>query len=132
MARDVNDNKPQHVIDQVVEATAKHKSPKIACLGLAFKPDIDDLRGSPSVEIVIKLRDLNVGTLYVAEPYISELPTELRGPNIALMSSREAIKRANIVVLLVNHKEFKEIVIGALAEKTIIDPCGIWYANKNS
>lgn len=48
-AREVNDSKPHYVIDKVKSAAAKFKNPKIACLGLAFKADIDDLRESPSV-----------------------------------------------------------------------------------
>jgi UDP-N-acetyl-D-mannosaminuronic acid dehydrogenase len=59
-ARDVNDYKPHHVIEKVKAAASKVQNPKIACLGLTFKADIDDLRESPSVEIVQQLKELNL------------------------------------------------------------------------
>jgi len=125
-AREVNDSKPHYVIDKVKAAAAKLNNPKIACLGLAFKADIDDLRESPSVEIVHHLKMLNIGELYVSEPHVNELPKNLTGANVFFADAEEAIAKADIVLLLVNHQAFKEIGIGALVGKTVIDTRGLW------
>lgn len=125
-AREVNDSKPHYIIDKVKAAAAKFKNPKIACLGLAFKADIDDLRESPSVEIVQHLKELNLGELYVAEPHIGALPANLKGEEISLMDAQVAVAKADIVLLLVNHQAFKDIGIGALAGKAVIDTRGLW------
>jgi len=125
-AREVNDSKPHYVIDKVKAAAAKLNNPKIACLGLAFKADIDDLRESPSVEIVHHLKMLNIGELYVSEPHVNELPKNLTGANVFFADAEEAIAKADIVLLLVNHQAFKDISIGALAGKVVIDTRGLW------
>jgi UDP-N-acetyl-D-mannosaminuronic acid dehydrogenase len=125
-AREVNDLKPYYVIDKVKVAAAKFRNPVIACLGLAFKADIDDLRESPSLEIVQHLNKLNLGSLYVSEPHISELPPSLLGNNVSLVEANVAIEKADIVLLLVNHKAFKEIGIDELVGKEVIDTRGLW------
>ncbi len=125
-AREVNDSKPHYVIDKVKAAAAKIKNPKIACLGLAFKADIDDLRESPSMEIVQHLKELNLGSLYVVEPHITELPINLAGEKVSFVDEKEAVSKADIVLLLVNHQLFREINIGALRGKVVIDTRGLW------
>jgi len=125
-AREVNDHKPHYVVDKVKAAAAKFKNPKIACLGLAFKSDIDDLRESPSLDIVHYLKELNIGELYVSEPHVMELPKNLTGANVFFSDAEEAIAKADIVLLLVNHQAFKSIGIGVLAGKVVIDTRGLW------
>lgn len=125
-AREVNDHKPQHVIDKVKAAAAKFNNPKIACLGLSFKADIDDLRESPSLEIVQQLKKLNLGTLYVAEPHINHLPADLQAENVEFASAEDAVANASIVLLLVNHQKFAGINLGMLSKKFVIDTRGMW------
>lgn len=125
-AREVNDHKPHYVIDKVKAAAAKFTNPKIACLGLAFKADIDDLRESPSVDIVLHLKEMRLGELFVAEPHISELPQKLAGDNLNFSDASEAVAKADIVLLLVNHQAFKEIGMDALRGKVVIDTRGLW------
>lgn len=125
-AREVNDHKPHHVIDKVKAAAARFARPKIACLGLSFKADIDDLRESPSVEIVQHLKELGLGDLYVVEPNISTLPNNLQGGNVCLVEAQEAVEKADIVLLLVNHRLFKDVSIAALVGKAVIDTRGMW------
>jgi len=128
-AREVNDYKPQYVIDQVKLATAGFANPKIACLGLSFKADIDDLRESPSVDIALKLKEMGLGELFVAEPHITELPRDLAGDNIQLTDANVAVAKADIVLLLVNHTAFEEIGMKELMGKVVIDTRGMWHTN---
>lgn len=116
-AREVNDEKPEWVIDRVKIAIADLllKNPQrtinditIACFGLAFKPDIDDLRESPALEITQKIANMHQGTLLVIEPNINSLPKEL--PSTIRLSNIETAKNtADIIILLVDHQEFKSI-----------------------
>jgi UDP-N-acetyl-D-mannosaminuronic acid dehydrogenase len=126
-AREVNDSKPLYVIQRVKDAAAKLKSPVIACLGLSYKADVDDLRESPAVDIVKHLGDDAVGSLLVVEPHVKELPPVLGDmKNVEKSALDDAIGRANIVLLLVGHKEFVTFDQAKLAGKTVIDTRGIW------
>src|SRR5699024_6006541 len=74
-AREINDAKPQYVLDQVLPRARRYKEPRIAVLGLAFKPDIDDLRESPAMLIANRLAGLvPEGDIMAVEPHIEELP----------------------------------------------------------
>lgn len=126
-ARVVNDSKPEWVIKQVRLAAAQYKNPKIACLGLSFKADIDDLRESPSLGIAVKLAQEIDGEIYVVEPFISAMPPSLsKYSNVRFRDLDVAISEADIVVLLVNHQIFYKVDRNLLAKKTVIDTRGIW------
>jgi UDP-N-acetyl-D-mannosaminuronic acid dehydrogenase len=126
-AREVNDSKPEHVLAKVRTIAQRFKEPVIACLGLAFKPDIDDLRESPALHIAERLADQQLGQLAIVEPYISELPPSLRGRNqVRLSEMAPAIKPADIVLLLVDHKQFRRVDRQSLREKVVIDTRGLW------
>ncbi|WP_103064105.1 UDP-N-acetyl-D-mannosamine dehydrogenase [Actinomyces qiguomingii] len=127
-ARGVNDSKPLHVIECVREAVAGLESPTIAALGLTFKADVDDLRESPALSITRDLgSQLPDAEVLVAEPNIAEPPAALSGlPHVAFVDYREAIARADVVVLLVDHKEFKDLDRTLLAGKRIVDTRGAW------
>lgn len=127
VAREVNDSKPHVVMEKVYEAVRTTENPKVACLGLAFKPDIDDLRESPSLQIAEKLAAGTLGELLVVEPNICALPKSLAEKgNVRLVSVEEAMQEANIVLLLVDHKEFKAMDRDLLKGKTVIDTRGIF------
>ncbi|WP_281556624.1 UDP-N-acetyl-D-mannosamine dehydrogenase [Thalassomonas sp. RHCl1] len=132
-AREINDGKPKWVIEKVKLALAEHlvsqanktsQETKIACLGLAFKPDIDDLRESPALGITQDIRQWFEGELLVVEPNISQLPNSLTD-NVSLVSLEQAISEADIVVVLVNHKEFGELKNVNLDEVLCIDTIGL-------
>ncbi len=129
-ARLVNDNKPNFVlgkIDKAVKAIGKNKSDlKIACLGLSFKPDIDDLRESPALSIAEKIGLMGFSELFLVEPNISSIPDKLKGESISITSADKAIKAADIVVLLVDHTPFKKMDLEVLSGKQIVDTRGIW------
>ena len=128
-ARKVNDSKPGWVIDKVKLAIADFllanpnktaKDVTIACYGLAFKPDIDDLRESPALNIAQQLANIHSGTTLGVEPNIHELPNHIK--NIELTSFEFAIEAANIHLMLVDHSEFKVNIQLA----NVIDTKGIW------
>ncbi len=112
-ARETNDGKPLYVINKVNEAVKDIKNPKIACLGLAFKPDIDDLRESPALEITKMLSDNADYTILAVEPNVKELPKVLQNrKNVSLVGLDEAMREADVLVVLVNHKEFNAETLG--------------------
>ncbi|HEY0485762.1 MAG TPA: UDP-N-acetyl-D-mannosamine dehydrogenase [Mycobacteriales bacterium] len=127
-AREINDAKPHHVVAQVLGKARELGSPRIACLGLAFKPNIDDLRESPALEIVELLSEaLPDLTLDAVEPHVDKLPERLASrPNVVLTPAAEAVEAADIVVLLVDHDAFRELDRGMLAGKALVDTRGFW------
>ncbi|MCV6614346.1 MAG: UDP-N-acetyl-D-mannosamine dehydrogenase, partial [Cellvibrionaceae bacterium] len=125
-ARLTNDGKPQHVIEQIKRASSQFKNPVIACLGLTFKANIDDCRESPALDIVHRLIGDNSGQLIVVEPNVSaEKIDQLLPEGAEQMSAGQALEAANIVVLLVEHKEFLNLDRSRLMEKVVIDTRGI-------
>ena len=127
-AREVNDHKPEYVLGKVKERADRFKDPVIAALGLAFKPDIDDLRESPALEITQQLAQRHSSSRVLAiEPNIDELPASLQAlSNVELVRTVEGIAAADIVVLLVDHREFRNVDRRLLAEKALIDTRGLW------
>ena len=126
-AREVNDSKPERVLDWIKQAAAKFPQPVIACLGLAFKADVDDLRESPAVEIVGHLAHAGVGEILAVEPHIKALPTILaKGGRVELTDAATALARANVVVLLVSHRAFGDIDRRKLEGKAVVDTRGFW------
>ncbi|MCV2886020.1 UDP-N-acetyl-D-mannosamine dehydrogenase [Aestuariibacter sp. AA17] len=128
-AREINDGKPNYVIGQVEKAADEFKRPVIACLGLAFKPDIDDLRESPALSIAKQLVDRNIGEVLVVEPNISFLPDNLANSGFKLVSLEEALESANVLAILVGHKQFKDISQRDVNSKIVVDSCGIFTQN---
>lgn len=124
-ARLTNDAKPHYVVSQIKDAADQFKRPVIACLGLAFKADIDDLRESPAIQIVEDLAKANVGELIAVEPNISTLPENLASQGIEFANINSALEKANVVVILVDHKEFKAADKNEFAKKVVIDTRGI-------
>lgn len=124
-AREVNDYKPRHLLEKIREKASQIKEPVIACLGLAYKADIDDLRESPAVWIVQELAKSFAGRIMVAEPYIRDLPKSMADMSVTLTTLESAIAEANIVVLLVNHSQFLNHQ-KILDDKIVIDARGVW------
>ncbi len=129
-ARKVNDAKPGWVIDKTKLAIADFlqdnsdrtvKEITIACYGLAFKPDIDDLRESPAVSITKEVAKMHSGRVIAVEPNIEVLPSGLAG--VELLDFDLAKQEADIHIMLVDHKEFKKENVDSLF---LVDTKGIW------
>ena len=118
-ARQVNDSKPEWVLNRVRRCADKFKNPTIGCLGITFKADIDDLRESPAYDIVKQLLTENIGEIIISEPNIDSIE------GINLSEVEEAVKKSDILLILVDHKEFNSLRYQDLSEKIIIDTKGI-------
>jgi UDP-N-acetyl-D-mannosaminuronic acid dehydrogenase len=118
LGREVNERKAHFVAEQVLAKAERFKKPVIACLGLAYKPDIDDLRESPSVEIAHELAKKVDGTVLVVEPNVKS------HPDFTLTDLHVALRDADIIVGLVSHREFKKIDPEILKSKVVVDTCG--------
>ncbi|WP_249399725.1 UDP-N-acetyl-D-mannosamine dehydrogenase [Corynebacterium qintianiae] len=128
MARNVNNDKPQWVVDKVTEAIESLEKPVVSALGIAFKNDIADLRESPSRHIVRQLAEENPrAEIRVVEPNVGELPNDLKVlKNVRKQDLDEAVADSDIVLLLVNHREFLALDPSMIGAKTVIDTKGVW------
>lgn len=135
-AREVNDSKPFWVLDKAKLAVAEYlqanadktaKDVTIACLGLAFKPDIDDLRESPAVSIVQHIQRAHPGKVLAVEPNITALPSSLAA-GLELVDIEDALQQADILILLVDHKQFKNIKRDRVDTLKVVDTRGVWSA----
>lgn len=119
-AREVNDYKPKWVVDKVIDSAKCFDDPTIVCFGLAFKPNIDDMRGSPALNITKKLISLKIGKIYAVEPNLPEVE------GINLINIETAIKKADILLILVKHNAFlPSLFEGLQKEKIVIDTVGL-------
>lgn len=119
-AREINNFKTEWVIEKIKSTALQFEldngsKPKIACMGLAFKPDIDDLRESPALHVIESLIEQNLDIMAV-EPNINE------HIDLTIENYLDAVNRANIVVYLVGHREFFGL---EMQDKLVLDFCGI-------
>jgi UDP-N-acetyl-D-mannosaminuronic acid dehydrogenase len=135
MAREVNDHKPEWVLEKVKAAIVDCLGQKpgstmaditVACLGLAFKPDIDDLRESPAVEITQQIAHLGCQVLAV-EPNIEVLPAKLSYHNLSLSPLTNALAAADVFCVLVKHKPFIKSLQDIRRNDKVIDAAGIFH-----
>lgn len=120
-AREVNDAKPHWVLERVRAKAERFKEPVIGCLGLSFKANIDDLRESPALEITLELIRSGVGRVMACEPNI--VPGK---GDLPLYPLEEVLREADILLVLVDHEEFREVDRELLKEKVVIDTRGVW------
>jgi UDP-N-acetyl-D-mannosaminuronic acid dehydrogenase len=125
-ARTVNDDKPQWVLGKVESALRNLKSRTVACFGLSFKANIDDLRESPALAIALQVARKNWGDVLLVEPNIHALPRAFQGmANVRLVDPRTAIESADILLILVDHREFLALRDRFASHPCVIDTRGI-------
>lgn len=124
-AREVNDHKAIHTEQRIRALLEAAPGGRVALLGLAFKPDIDDFRESPALEIAAALaRDLGERILIV-EPFTEELPRELAGTGAVLATLDAALREAEVVVVFVDHTAFRHLAPDDLAGRIVYDTRGM-------
>jgi UDP-N-acetyl-D-mannosaminuronic acid dehydrogenase len=119
-AREVNDNKPRWVIERVRAKAERFRDPVIGCLGITFKANIDDLRESPSMDIVKELMASGIGQIMVCDPNVDKDKVPF-----PLHDLKELLKKADILLLLVDHHEFTDIDPQVIKDKVVIDTRGV-------
>ena len=136
-ARWINNERPRQVVRNVMANVGKLKPKTVACFGLSYKADVDDMRESPAVEIVATLaKELQLHApgvkLLVTDPHITEdLPHELEDAHLDVVPLERALK-ADLLVMLVDHRPFLAVPREALKGKTIIDTRGVWNKGRAS
>ena len=125
-ARGVNDGKIHHVIAQANALIESNPEAKIACLGLAFKANIDDLRESPARLVASTLARQYGERVQIVEPYIAELPAEFAGTGAGHIDIDTALEECDIMIVLVDHDIFKSVPVEERASKLVYDTRGIW------
>ncbi len=125
-AREVNDAKTDHVVAKASDLIDAHPGAEIACLGLAFKANIDDFRESPAVKVAARLARRYGRRVKLVEPYAHDLPVDFVGTGAALIDIDSALERCGLFIVLVDHDIFKSVPVEERAGKTVYDTRGIW------
>jgi UDP-N-acetyl-D-mannosaminuronic acid dehydrogenase len=125
-ARGVNDGKIHHVIARTEALIAAHPQARVACLGLAFKANIDDFRESPARLVAVTLARKFGARIKVVEPYAAELPREFAGTEAELVDLDTALETTDLLIVLVDHDQFKAVPLAERARHLVYDTRGIW------
>jgi UDP-N-acetyl-D-mannosaminuronic acid dehydrogenase len=125
-ARGVNDGKIHHVIKKATALVEANPSLRVACLGLAFKANIDDFRESPARLVAATLARKFGARIEVVEPYASELPIEFTDTGAKLIDVDTALEECGILIVLVDHDVFRVVPLAERAGKLVYDTRGIW------
>lgn len=125
-SREVNNEKTRKIIERAEALIDDHPYANVACCGLTFKANIDDLRESPAMEIALHLAAKYGSRIKVVEPNLRRLPPDLADHRVGFMNIDEALRSCEIAVVLVDHDEFKMIPLAERRHLDVIDTRGIW------
>ena len=126
VARIINDEKPLFILEKIRNEISNFPKPRVACLGITYKPNVDDIRQSPALDIVSELvKDANL-EIFLVEPNLSSRNNLGFPDNMHLVELEDALNASDIVVLLVGHDEFKNFDHDLLEGKIVIDTIGLW------
>ncbi|MGO4572276.1 UDP-N-acetyl-D-mannosamine dehydrogenase [Microvirga sp. 2TAF3] len=125
-AREVNDRKPEYIFHRILDLADRFKNPVVSCFGITYKADVGDLRESPSLKIVMKLLEHGGVKVLVCDPLIKSLPSAFCGsPDVSLVDADTARQEADIVALLVAHKQFRRLEFNRFLHKVVVDATGL-------
>ncbi len=125
-AREVNDAKTDHVVARASDLIDQYPDARVACLGLAFKPNIDDFRESPAVKVAARLARRYGRRIELVEPHATALPMEFAGTGATLIDLDAALEKCDLFILLVDHDMFRSVPADERAGKIVYDTRGIW------
>ena len=125
-AREVNDGKTDHVVAQASALIEARPGVPVACMGLAFKANIDDFRESPALKVATALAVRFGNRIRIVEPYADALPAAFAGTGARLIDIDAAIEACGIMVVLVDHDLFRSIPLQERGHKAVLDSRGIW------
>lgn len=125
-AREVNDSKPEFILARVARVLELNPGARIACLGLTYKPDVDDFRESPALDIALRLNALYPGNVVIADPFAFALSAvdDPRRAQLRVESTEDAVEGADVVLMLVGHTAFRSLPRPQQVE--LIDAVGFW------
>jgi UDP-N-acetyl-D-mannosaminuronic acid dehydrogenase len=126
MSREVNDGKARYVTEQAKQLIESYPDRSVACLGLTFKANVDDLRESPALEIVENLASTYGRRISVVEPFVEGLPTSLSEHGVRKIDLDHALKDAGILIVLVDHEAFRRVSSHQRNGAMVYDTRGIW------
>ena len=125
-AREVNDGKVAHTIARAAALIDQHPGQSVACMGLAFKANIDDFRESPALKVAAALAARYGERIRIVEPYAKTLPRAFDGTGATLIDLDDAIERCPVMIVLVDHELFKSVPLDERLTKAVYDTRGIW------
>jgi UDP-N-acetyl-D-mannosaminuronic acid dehydrogenase len=126
MSRTVNNDKTQSVIAGAEALIDEYPHANVACCGLAFKANVDDLRESPALEIATHLLKKYGSRMKLVDPNLRQLPASLTALGAELLDISDAIRICEIAIILVDHDEFKMVPLAERRHLDVIDTRGIW------
>ena len=124
--REVNDQKTASTVERAIALIEDHPYANVACCGLAFKANVEDLRESPALEIATHLAKKYGSRIKIVEPNLRELPRDLCEHGAEFLQIDEAVRTCEIAILLVDHDEFKMVPLAERRHLDVIDTRGIW------
>jgi UDP-N-acetyl-D-mannosaminuronic acid dehydrogenase len=125
-AREINDNKPHWIAQQIIQHADRFKNPVVGCFGATYKPDVEDLRESPSLDIIKLLAAHSDIRVVVCDPMIKVLPDELKAMNsVSLASIDDTCNQADIAAFLVGHRQFRQMHPNRFLNKIVVDAIGL-------
>ncbi len=124
--RGVNDAKMHHVVARAEALIDANPGVPVACLGLAFKANIDDFRESPARFVAARLAREYGDRVKIVEPYAAALPIEFEGTGAELVDLDHALENCGVLVVLVDHDVFKAVPIEERVGAAVYDTRGVW------